>query len=211
VYLPPDFREADVAVLRAAIAASGLATLVTTGPDGLIASHLPLLLKPDPAPFGTLVGHLARPNPQALHAGVPALAIFLGPDAYVSPAWYATKRTTGKVVPTWNYVAIHASGTLRTFDDPDLLLEVVTRLTTRHESSRDDPWSVSDAPHPFIASQLHAIVGIELPIERLEGKWKLSQNRPREDRAGVVAGLRAEGQDALSQLVAERLDESSTP
>lgn len=184
-----------------------MATLVTSGSDGLIASHIPLLLSPDSAPFGTLEGHLARPNPQTQDGGREALAILLGPDAYISPAWYATKRTTGKVVPTWNYVAIHAYGTLRTFDDPARLLDLVTRLTSHHEADRPAPWSVATAPPEYVASQLKGIVGFELAITRLEGKWKMSQNRPTEDAAGAAAGLAREGgpsEHAVARLIAER-------
>ncbi len=138
-----------------------------------------------------LIGHLARANPQwrDLADGVAALAIFHGPHAYVSPSWYATKQETGKVVPTWNYVAVHAYGRLKVFDDPDRLYEVVGRLTEVHEADRAEPWSVTDAPAGFIRSQLKGIVGLELGVERLEGKWKLSQNRPVADREGVIAGL----------------------
>jgi transcriptional regulator len=201
VYLPPAFQEDRTDVLHAAIRGSGLATLVTLGPDGLVASHIPLLLEPEPAPYGTLIGHVARPNPQARGATGPALAIFHGPDAYITPSWYETKRATGKVVPTWNYVAVHATGPISFFDDPERLLEVVTRLTERHESGRAAPWAVSDAPADFVQGMLKGIVGLSIRIERLEGKWKMSQNRPPADRDGVVAGLTAEGQPAVAALV----------
>jgi len=170
-------------------------------PDGLIASHVPLLLDPDPAPYGTLIGHLARPNPQARGAIGEALAIFQGLDAYITPSWYATKRETGKVVPTWNYVAIHAAGPITFFDDPDRLLDVVTRLTEKQESGRAAPWAVSDAPADFVQGMLKGIVGFAIPLARLEGKWKMSQNRPAEDRAGVIAGLTAEGREEVAALV----------
>jgi transcriptional regulator len=201
VYVPPLFKEGRIAVLHDAIRASGLATLVTLTKDGLIASHVPLLLHPEPAPYGTLVGHLARPNPQARGAIGEALAIFLGPDAYITPSWYATKRETGKVVPTWNYVAIHAAGPIEFFDDPDRLLDVVTRLTEKQEGPRAAPWAVSDAPADFIQGMLKGIVGFAIPLTRLEGKWKMSQNRPAEDRAGVIAGLAAEGPEDVAALV----------
>jgi len=203
VYLPPAFRQDSVVVLHEAIRRAGLATLVTQAADGLIASHVPFLLDPEPAPYGTLVGHLARPNPQAKGATGDALAIFLGPDAYITPSWYATKRETGKVVPTWNYVAIHAAGPIEFFNDSDRLLELVTRLTERHEGDRAAPWAVSDAPAEFVQGMLRGIVGFSLRIARLEGKWKMSQNRPEADRAGVVAGLAAEGQDTVAAIVAE--------
>ena len=187
----------------ALLATSGLATLVTSGPGGLDASHLPLLLEPEPAPLGRLVGHLARANPQwqAVVGEVDALAIFLGPDAYVTPSWYASKGETGRVVPTWNYRAIHAHGRLRFFHDPARLLEVVTRLTDRHEGTRAEPWRVSDAPAGYVEALLAAIVGVELTVTRLEGKWKASQNRSPVDRQGVAEGLEREGHQALARLV----------
>jgi transcriptional regulator len=206
MYLPPHFEEQDVAVLHNAIRGAGLATLVTAGMDGPIASHIPLVLEPAPEPYGRLVGHVSRANPhwRAADRTGQSLAIFLGPDAYVSPSLYAAKHRTGKVVPTWNYVAIHAYGRLRTFDQPHRLLEVVTQLTERQESGRSQPWAVSDAPPEFIASQLQGIVGVELTIERLEGKWKMSQNRPAEDWPGIVHGLKMEGETEAARLVAER-------
>jgi transcriptional regulator len=156
---------------------------------------VPMLLDQEPAPYGTLAGHLSRGNGQwrRADAGVPALAIFLGPEAYVSPSWSATKRQTGKVVPTWNYVAVHAYGELRFFEAAERLGALVTRLTEMHEAARTAPWAVADAPAEFIRSQLKGIVGFELPIARLEGKWKMSQNRPAEDRTGTIEGLRREG------------------
>jgi transcriptional regulator len=144
---------------------------------------------------------MARANPQwRTLSDTPALAIFQGPSAYVSPAWYATKRETGKVVPTWNYAVVHAHGPVRVIHDRDWLRTFVTRLTRRHEAARPDPWQVSDAPADYIDTQLAAIVGIEMPIARLEGKWKVSQNRPPADRAGVVEGLRSEGGDAAAAI-----------
>ena len=202
MYVPPHFKEDDVARLHGAIRDAGLATLVTLTAGGLIASHVPMLLDADAGPFGTLVGHLAKPNPQAAGAIGEALAIFQGPDGYITPSWYATKQETHKVVPTWNYAAIHAYGTLEFFDDPARLLEVVTRLTERHESGRAAPWAVSDAPVDFVQGMLKGIVGFALPIVRLEGKVKMSQNRPPADREGVIAGLRADGKDAVAEAVA---------
>jgi transcriptional regulator len=201
MYIPPLFNEDRVEVLHEAIRTAGLATLVSTSMDGLLASHVPMLLDPAPAPFGTLIGHLARANPQAKGAIGEALAIFQGPEAYISPSWYATKRRDGKVVPTWNYVAIHAYGPVTFFDDPERLREVVTRLTDRQEARRTEPWAVSDAPASFINGMLKAIVGFVLPISRLEGKWKMSQNRPAEDRAGVIVGLEAEGRHEIAGLI----------
>jgi transcriptional regulator len=201
VYIPSLFNEDRVDVLHDAIRAAGLATLVTVTQNGLIASHVPLLLDPEPAPYGTLIGHLARPNPQARGAIGEALAIFHGPDAYITPSWYATKRETGKVVPTWNYVAIHATGPIEFFNDPGRLLHIVTRLTEQREAGRPAPWAVSDAPADYVQVMLKGIVGFAIQLARLEGKWKMSQNRPAEDRAGVVAGLAAEGRDDVAALV----------
>jgi transcriptional regulator len=201
VYVPPLFKEDRIDVLHDAIRRTGLATLVTLSQDGLIASHVPMLLDTEPAPYGTLIGHLARPNPQARGAIGEALAIFQGPEAYITPSWYATKRATGKVVPTWNYVAIHAYGTVEFFDDRERLRDVVTRLTDRQEAPRAEPWAVTDAPADFTQGMLNGIVGFALPIARLEGKWKMSQNRPADDRAGVIAGLEAEGQGDVAGLV----------
>ena len=203
MYVPPLFKEDRIDVLHASILGSGLATLVTLTTDGLIASHVPMLLDPDPGPYGTLLGHVARPNPQARGAvpGVQALAIFQGPDAYITPSWYATKRENGKVVPTWNYVTIHAYGLVEFFDDTERLRAIVTRLTEREERARAEPWAVTDAPADFIEGMLRGIVGFALPIARLEGKWKMSQNRPAQDRAGVAAGLEADGREDIAELV----------
>ena len=203
MYVPPLFKEDRIDVLHAAIRRTGLATLVTLGTDGLIASHVPMLLDAEPAPYGTLLGHVARPNPQARGAvsGVQALAIFQGPDAYITPSWYATKRETGKVVPTWNYVAIHAYGPVEFFDDTERLRAIVTRLTDRQESTRAEPWAVTDAPAEFTDVMLKGIVGFALPIARLEGKWKMSQNRPAQDRAGVVDGLQEDGREDVAALI----------
>jgi transcriptional regulator len=193
--LPKHFAEGRTEVLHAAIQRAEFGTLVTLGSDGLIATHLPLLLEPEAGPLGALYGHVARANPQWRDHldSVPALAIFLGPQAYVSPAWYATKRENGRVVPTWNYLAVHAYGPLRTYDDPSRLRAHVERLTRRQESGRTDPWHVGDAPDEYIDGMVKGIVGIELPIERLEGKWKMSQNRPRADRLGAIEGLESTG------------------
>jgi transcriptional regulator len=203
VYIPPLFKEDRIDVLHAAILGSGLATLVTLTADGLIASHVPMLLDPEPTPYGTLLGHVARPNPQARGSvpGVQALAIFQGPDAYITPSWYATKRNNGKVVPTWNYVTIHAYGPVEFFNDTERLRAIVTRLTEREERARTEPWAVTDAPADFIDGMLKGIVGFALPIARLEGKWKMSQNRPAQDRAGVVAGLEADGVEDVAALI----------
>lgn len=166
-----------------------LATLVTGGDAGLEANHLPMLFDPEPAPFGTLRGHLARGNAQWKSPRLDALAIFQGPQAYVSPSFYPSKAEHGKVVPTWNYAVVHAHGTLRVHDDPEWLRALVSTLTDVEEARFAEPWQVTDAPEDYIEGLLKAIVGIELPIARLEGKWKASQNRDEADRAGVAAEL----------------------
>lgn len=203
MYTPPLFAETDVAVLQAVIAAAGLAMLVGDGDDGPVVDHLPLRLDPDRGPLGTLQGHFARANPQsrAVAEGRPVLAVFLGPDAYVSPSWYPSKAATGRVVPTWNYVAVHAAGRLRPVDDPDRLIALLTALTDRHEAGRPQPWAVGDAPADFVRAQLAGIVGFEIEIERLDGKRKLSQNRAPADHAGVVAALAASA-DPVERAVA---------
>jgi transcriptional regulator len=193
LYIPPAHREQDLAILHAHIAAVGLATLVTIGDDGPLVSHLPLLLDPGVGRYGKLTGHVARANPQwrASDLGKPAVAIFMGPDAYVSPSWYPSKQEHGRVVPTWNYATVHARGRLEIFDDPQRLRAHVAQLTDRNESRFANRWEVGDAPADYIEKQLNGIVGIALQIEVLEGKMKLSQNRSPADRDGVVAGLRA--------------------
>ena len=205
MYVPEHFAEHRVEAQHAAMRRIGFATLVTTGPAGIEASHVPMLLDPEPAPLGTLIGHIARDNPQWRQAGGgEALAIFLGANAYVSPSWYPSKPKSGsRVVPTWNYVAVHARGPIAWFDDAARLEALVTRLTALHEAGRAAPWAVADAPRDYLAAMLKAIVGFAIPIARLEGKWKLSQNRPPEDRAGVADALRAAGADAIAELVAD--------
>jgi transcriptional regulator len=204
VYVPTHFSEDRIDVLWQFMRESGLATLVSMTAGGLIASHAPLLLDPDPAPYGTLIGHLAKANPHAHAAdpGIQTLVVFQGPDGYITPSYYAAKQEHGKVVPTWNYAAVHAYGVLEAFDDPVRLREVVTRLTDRHESGRAQPWAVSDAPPEFVTGMLRGIVGIALPIARLEGKVKMSQNRPAADQTGVVEGLRLDGREDLARAVA---------
>ncbi|MBZ9743226.1 MULTISPECIES: FMN-binding negative transcriptional regulator [unclassified Mesorhizobium] len=192
MYTPPAFRDDDRDSLIASIRAARLANFVTATADGPLATPLPLFLDETEGEHGVIHGHLARANPQwRVPAIGDGLAIFMGPDAYVTPAWYATKQETGKVVPTWNYAAVHAYGPVEFFEDADRLLEVVTRLTNLHEGARTAPWAVSDAPPDFIQSQLRGIVGLRMPVVRLEGKRKMSQNRNAADRAGVAAGLAA--------------------
>ncbi|WP_114947799.1 FMN-binding negative transcriptional regulator [Microvirga calopogonii] len=190
MYIPPAFGDNDPASLHATMRASRLSNLVTATPEGLIATPLPFVLDETEGEHGVLYGHVAKANPQWKTPPIgEAMAIFMGPDAYVTPSWYATKPETGKVVPTWNYVAVHAYGPVEFFQDPERLLDVVTRLTRLHEEPRALPWAVSDAPADFIAAQLRGIVGVRLPITRIDGKRKMSQNRSEADRRGVVSGL----------------------
>ena len=203
MYTPRAFALDDLPEIQQLIQHTRLAQLVTVGENGLQASHLPLLLNPDEGPNGTLYGHLARANPQwrELQNGGEALVIFAGADAYISPAFYPAKAEHGKVVPTWNYIAVHAYGTPAVFSDAERLLKVVTALTDRHESGRAQPWRVSDAPADYIDGMLKAIVGFALPIKRLVGKRKLSQNRSAADMAGVRDGLAASA-DVRDQTLA---------
>nr|WP_314527042.1 FMN-binding negative transcriptional regulator [uncultured Pseudomonas sp.] len=203
MYTPRAFALEDLPELQQLIQHTRLAQLVTVGEQGLLASHLPLLLNPDEGAHGTLYGHLAKANPQwkDLQNGGEALVIFAGAEAYISPAFYPAKAEHGKVVPTWNYIAVHAYGKAEVFSDAERLLGVVTTLTDRHEGGRDQPWKVSDAPADYIDGMLKAIVGFALPIERLIGKRKLSQNRSPADIAGVREGLAA-SQDVRDQTLA---------
>lgn len=190
MYVPPAFAIADLREVHDLIRASRLGFLVTRSSVGLQSTPLPLFLDAQEGEYGTLYGHVARANP---HWTSPVegegMALFMGPNAYITPSWYPTKAATGKVVPTWNYVAVEAHGPVEFFDHPDRLREVVTRLTRIYEEPRDRPWAVSDAPPDYVKSQLRAIVGIRMPIVRVDGKRKMSQNRSAEDRAGVIEGL----------------------
>jgi transcriptional regulator len=202
MYQPPHFREERLEVQHALIRAHPLGMLVTVGSAGLVANPLPFVLDAAASPSGTLKVHLSRANSQwsDFDPAQEALVIFQGADAYISPSWYETKRQTGKVVPTWNYAVVQAYGRMRVIDDPEWLLRQIGELTATHEAARPEPWSVEDAPAPFIAAQLKGIVGIEIEISRIEGKWKASQNRPEADRQGVAAGLREGSGDASRQM-----------
>ena len=212
MYLPQHFQETRVEILHALMREHPLCTLVTLGADGLNANHIPIEIDPDPAPFGTLRGHVARANPvwRECAADVAALVVFQGPSAYVSPSWYPSKREAGKVVPTYNYVVVHAYGPLRSVEDPAWLRGLVERLTDKFEANRAERWRVTDAPASYIDAQLRAIVGIEIPVTRLLGKWKVSQNRSAPDRSGVVDGLRA-GADPDAAEIARLVRESLEP
>jgi transcriptional regulator len=206
MYLPSHFDEQRPDVLQALVRRHPFGLLVTQTADGPVANGIPFLLDPDGAGgLGTLRGHVARANPVWREAAtdVPSLVVFQGPDAYVSPSWYPSKAEHGKVVPTWNYVMVQARGRLRAIDDPAWLLRFLTRLTERHEAERDAPWAVSDAPADYVQTILRAIVGIELELTSLTGKWKVTQNRSAADRAGVVAGLAAVGSDAATALAGQ--------
>jgi transcriptional regulator len=211
MYLPPHFAQTSLDAMQTLMRTYGFATVVTMTADGLAANHIPLEYDPEPAPDGALRGHVARSNPMWCETmpEVEALAIFQGPQAYVSPSWYPSKSEHGRVVPTYNYLVVHAYGPLRVIDEPAWLHGLVSRLTARYERERLDPWHVSDAPEDFITGQLRAIVGIEIPITRLLGKWKASQNRSPADRIGVVEALRQAGDAdaaALADAVEQTLD-----
>lgn len=204
MYQVAAFREDRIGVMQQLMREHPLATLVTAIDGRPDANHLPLLLDPEPAPRGRLLGHVARANPLWREAagGLDVLAVFQGPQAYVTPSWYETKRETGAVVPTWNYAVVHARCHLTVHQDRDWLHDLVTRLTNTHEAGRLQPWAVGDAPADYIERMLKAIVGIELRIDTLEGKWKVSQNRPAADRAGVAEGLAAGQADMQRRMAA---------
>ena len=209
MYIPKHFDEPRLEVLHALMRAHPLATLVTLSSDGLNANHIPLLLAAEPAPLGSLRGHVARANAlgRDVVQGAEVLAVFQGPDAYISPSWYPTKREHGKAVPTWNYAVAHAYGSLRVVDDAVWLRAHLEALTSRHEASMPEPWHVSDAPGDYIDKMMAAVVGIEITITRLLGKWKVSQNQPAQNQAGVMAGLRARA-DTPSLAMAELVEKS---
>jgi transcriptional regulator len=210
MYLPKHFEQSDPVALQALMREHPLATLVSSGPDGPTADHVPLEFDAGAGPHGALRGHVARANPLWRQAGgTPVLAVFCGPQAYVSPSHYPSKATTHKVVPTWNYAVVHAHGTLRAVEDAPWLHALVSRLTGHHEAPRQQPWAVTDAPDDYVQQMLRAIVGIEIPVERLVGKWKLSQNREIPDRDGVIAGLATGAADAIATAALMR--HSSTP
>ncbi|MFK0332606.1 FMN-binding negative transcriptional regulator [Rhizobium sp. NPDC090275] len=204
MYQPPHFREDDLGVQHALIRAHPLGLLITTGASGLMANSVPFHLDAAASEKGTLRLHLAKANPQwrDLADGAELLVVFQGADSYVTPSWYETKRETGKVVPTWNYAVVQVRGTACVIDDADWLLAQITALTTQHETPREKPWAVSDAPEAYVRAQMKGIVGVEIEITAIEGKWKVSQNRPIADREGVAAGLgETAGQDEMTDLV----------
>jgi transcriptional regulator len=212
MYLPAHFHETRAELLHGLIRERPLAALVTLTAEGLEANHIPFEFDAEPAPLGTLRGHVAKANPawRSFSPNVEALIMFQGPQAYISPSWYPSKKITGEVVPTYNYLIVHGYGAMRIIHDREWLRGLVTRLTNRFEAGRDARWQVTDAPVPFIDKQLAAIVGIEIALTKLTGKWKLSQNRPAEDRTGVVQGLSERG-DAESSAIAHWVREKSQP
>jgi transcriptional regulator len=191
MYIPRHNEEKRLSLMRALMTAQPLGTLVTLGASGLFASHIPMVVEDDGSQYGVLKGHISRANPQwrDFVPTVDALAIFAGHQHYISPNWYPETKEHGKGVPTWNYIVVHAYGPLKVIQDHDWLLTNVEKLTNIHEAGSPVPWKVSDAPHDFIKSQLNGIVGLEIPIQRLEGKWKVSQNRTGRERNGVIEGL----------------------
>jgi transcriptional regulator len=195
LYIPGYFSETRAEVLHALMRARPLATLVTVCDSGMVANHIPVETLSEPLPHGLILGHIARANPlwREYRAGSEALAIFHGPQVYISPSFYPSKQETGEVVPTWDYAVVHARGTLSFVQDAAWLRTFVARLTESHEASRQVPWKIGDAPAPYIEKMLSQIVGFEFSIASLTGKWKVSQNHPAANRRGVVAGLRAAG------------------
>jgi len=209
VHIPKQFEEANITVLHQLIRVHPLGALVTLSSAGLDANHIPWVLDQNPAPFGTLRGHVARANPmwRDHETKVGALVVFQGAEQFISPSWYPTKQETGKVVPTWNYVVVHAHGPIAVMDESEWVRRHLEELTGDHERGRHRPWTLADAPVDYVSHQINAIVGLEIRIARLVGKWKVSQNRPPQDRAGVVEGLRREGTaqaEAMAEVVRER-------
>jgi transcriptional regulator len=190
MYIPPVFKDTELASIHETMRSARLASFVTCTASGLVCTPLPLFLDEREGEQGVIYGHLARANTQWTETPIcDALAIFNGPDAYVTPSWYESKKEHGKVVPTWNYAAVHAYGVVEFFEDADRLYEVITRLTDLYERPRAASWAVTDAPADFIKAQLRGIVGLRMPISRIDAKRKMSQNRSEADRAGVAAGL----------------------
>ena len=211
MYIPKPHEETDILVLHQLIKAHPFGTLITLMDGELVANHIPFVLDAERGEYGTLLGHVARANPvwQSFSSTENALVIFQGTDAYITPSWYPSKHAHGKAVPTWNYAVVHAYGLPRVVEDREWLLQQVTQLTEIHEADQVLPWQVSDAPTDFTERLLGAIVGIEIPIAKLLGKWKTSQNRPETDKLGVIAGLLAQG-DQSSVQMAEMVKQHTT-
>jgi transcriptional regulator len=203
MYQPPHFREDNLDALHALIRENPLGLLISSGSDGPVANSIPFHLNAAISSKGTLQAHVAKANPQwrDIADGAPVLVVFQGVDAYVTPSWYQTKRETGKVVPTWNYAMVQARGPARVVDDPQWLRAQIEVLTGNQESAREKPWAVDDAPADFILSQIKGIIGIEIEIAEIHGKWKVSQNRPEADQRGVIDGLEEKNDAAMAELV----------
>lgn len=214
MYIPQQFEETRIEVLHHLMKSHPLAAWVTLADTGLVVNHVPFQIDESDGQFGTLRAHLPRANPVwgQLSSTVEAVAIFQGPESYVSPSWYPSKQVNGKVVPTWNYAVVHAHGQPRLIEDADWLLNHLEALTDEHEASQARPWKVADAPKDFTDRLLAALVGIEIPISRMEGKWKVSQNRLPADRLGVIAGLESRDDDrsrAMAELVRQHAGHST--
>jgi len=209
MYQPSAFREDRLETLHDLIRAHPLATLITSGSGGLIANLVPFIVV-NSGDKGTLRAHVAKANDQvaALQAGAETLVVFHGPEAYITPSWYAAKKENGRVVPTWNYLVVQARGTPRVIDDPAWLRVQIEALTSQQEGRRAEPWKVSDAPPEYVDAQIKAIIGIEIPIQTIEGKWKVSQNRSDADRHGVCEGLAREGRNPeMAKVMLDRMDD----
>jgi transcriptional regulator len=203
MYVPKHFEVTDVKVIHELIHDYPLATLVTTSVHGLNANHIPMHLTATPEPYGTLIGHVAKANPilEDINGEKQSLAIFHGPNAYITPSWYETKKEHGKVVPTWNYVVAHVYGTLQIVDNPAWLRTQIETLTDQNESQFSEPWAVADAPTEFTEKLLESIVGIEMKITKLLGKWKVSQNQPVQNKSSVIKGLKDNQRQEMADLV----------
>jgi transcriptional regulator len=203
MYIPKHFEEPRIEVMHDLIRAHPLATLITRRSDTVEANHIPMVLYGEPATFGLLRGHVARADTlwQDHPAAVDVLAVFQGPQAYITPSWYATKAETGKVVPTWNYVTVHARGPMRVVQDAEWLFDHLAALTAQQEAAFARPWAISDAPEDFTRRLVESIVGIEITVTQMHGKWKVGQNRPQQDQASLVEGLRAYGRVDLAELL----------
>jgi transcriptional regulator len=210
MYLPKYHEETNLAVMHELIRAHALGAWVSNGPDGIVANHIPFFVDSDRGEFGTLIAHVARANPvwKFCEDSQHTLIIFQGPECYITPSWYPSKHEQGKAVPTWNYAVVHAYGEAKVIHDPAWILRALHRLTDTHEASQALPWQVDDAPREFIDQLLGAIVGIEIPIQRIIGKWKVHQNRSTSDQLGVMAGLTGRGDNdalAMAALVKQHI------
>jgi transcriptional regulator len=205
MYIPKHFDEPRIDVMQTLIRDYPLATLVTLSADGINANHIPLHLTDDGSPYGSLRGHVARSNPlwTDFDPQAEVLVVFQAENAYISPSWYASKQQTGKVVPTWNYAAVHAYGTLRIIDDPAWIRRQLEAMTDEFEAEFPEPWSISDAPADFTERLITQIIGIEISVTRLQSKWKVSQNQPPENRSSVIEALREAEHPAMANLVTD--------